>query len=81
MRASRDRFPLRILHPLPAAALTGALFAAAHLYSLAGFLAVCWSGFLWSLAYEKSRSLIPGMLSHAIANALAFSAMILEYRL
>jgi len=64
----------------PAALLTGLIFGAAHFYSLSGFLSVAWSGFIWSLAYDRSRSLIPGMISHSIGNMLAFGSMLLLYR-
>ena len=70
----------RWLPATPAALATGVLFGAAHLYSLQGFLVVAWSGFLWSLAYEKSRSLLPGIFSHSLGNVLAFGGMILVYR-
>ena len=70
----------RKLPTLPAAILTGLIFGAAHFYSLSGFLQVAWSGFLWSLAYEKSRSLLPGMISHSLCNILAFGGTILMYR-
>jgi membrane protease YdiL (CAAX protease family) len=71
----------RRVRPIPAALLTGVIFGAVHFYSLSGFLSVAWSGLLWSLAYEKSRSLVPGMISHSIGNVLAFGGMVLLYRL
>jgi membrane protease YdiL (CAAX protease family) len=70
----------RWLSPVPAALATGLIFGAAHLYSLQGFLVVAWSGFLWSLAYEKTRSLLPGIFSHSLGNVLAFGGMVLVYR-
>jgi membrane protease YdiL (CAAX protease family) len=70
----------RWLPAVPAALATGILFSVPHLYSLQGFLAVAWSGFIWSLAYEKSRSLLPGMFSHSFGNVLAFGGMLLIYR-
>jgi membrane protease YdiL (CAAX protease family) len=71
----------RRLSPLAAATVSSALFGVVHGYSLVGFLIICWSGFLWSLAYERSRSLLPGMLCHALSNALATISPILVYRL
>lgn len=62
---------LRTVTGAPLAAVaSGCLFAAAHGYGLAGFLSVFLSGILWALAYERSRSLLPGIVAHA-ANNLA----------
>jgi membrane protease YdiL (CAAX protease family) len=55
---------------LPAALISTSLFALAHGYSLIGFLSVFWSGFLWAWAYERTGSLIPGMVAHATNNLL-----------
>ncbi|HEU5191442.1 MAG TPA: type II CAAX endopeptidase family protein [Methylomirabilota bacterium] len=60
---------LRTRTGAPLAALaSGCLFAAAHGYGLAGFASVFMSGILWALAYEKSRSLLPGIVAHAVNN-------------
>jgi membrane protease YdiL (CAAX protease family) len=60
---------LRTVTGAPLAAVaSGCLFAAAHGYGLAGFLSVFLSGILWALAYERSRSLLPGILAHAANN-------------
>ena len=60
---------LRTRTNVPIAALaSGCLFAAAHGYGLAGFASVFVSGILWALAYEKSRSLVPGIVAHAVNN-------------
>jgi membrane protease YdiL (CAAX protease family) len=55
---------------LPAALISCSLFALAHGYSLIGFLSVFWSGFLWAWIYERTGSLIPGMVAHAMNNLL-----------
>ena len=55
---------------LPAALISTSLFALAHGYSLIGFLSVFWSGFLWAWIYERTGSLIPGMVAHAMNNLL-----------
>jgi len=55
---------------LPAALISTNLFALAHGYSLIGFLSVFWSGFLWAWIYERTGSLIPGMVAHATNNLL-----------
>lgn len=55
---------------LPAAIISTSIFALAHGYSLIGFISVFWSGFLWAWIYERTGSLIPGMVAHAINNLL-----------
>jgi hypothetical protein len=55
---------------LAAALISTSLFALAHGYSLLGFLSVFWSGFLWAWIYERTGSLIPGMVAHATNNLL-----------
>lgn len=59
------------LSVLPAALLSAALFALAHGYAAAGSLSVLMSGMLWALAYEKTRSLLPGILAHAANNLMS----------
>jgi membrane protease YdiL (CAAX protease family) len=54
----------------PAALTSAALFALAHGYGLIGFLSVFWSGIIWAWAYERTGSLWPGMIGHAINNLL-----------
>lgn len=53
-----------------AAMLSAALFAIAHGYGLIGFLSVFWSGVIWAWAYERTGSLWPGMIGHAVNNLL-----------
>ena len=55
----------------PAAALSAAVFAVAHGYGVLGFAAVFWSGILWALAYERTRSLWPCIVAHAAGNLAA----------
>ena len=45
-----------------------------------GFAAVTWSGMVWALGYERTRSLLPGMLAHAGSNLLATSSFLLLLR-
>lgn len=54
----------------PAAIVSTSIFALAHGYSLIGFISVFWSGFLWAWIYERTGSLIPGMVAHAMNNLL-----------
>ncbi len=52
----------------PAAGVSAAFFALVHGYGVIGFASVFWSGILWALAYERTRSLLPAVLGHAINN-------------
>jgi CAAX protease family protein len=73
---------LRTVTGAPLAAVaSGCLFAAAHGYGLAGFASVFVSGILWALAYERSRSLLPGMVAHAVNNLSVTLAYIVLLRL
>ncbi|MGH7230150.1 MAG: lysostaphin resistance A-like protein [Nitrospiraceae bacterium] len=58
------------------AVLSATIFASAHGYGLLGFASVLWSGILWAWMYEKTGSLLPGMLAHALNNFLVCVAMI-----
>ena len=60
----------RRLSPMPAAMISACIFAAAHGYGLIGFISVFWSGLLWAWLYERTGSLIPGMIAHATNNLL-----------
>lgn len=72
---------LRLRLPLwLAALLSAALFGVAHGYGLQGFAAVTWSGMIWALGYERSRSLLPGMLAHAASNLMATGSFLLLLR-
>jgi hypothetical protein len=66
---------VRLRWPVAAVA-SGLIFAAAHGYGLAGFGSVLVSGLLWCWAYERTGSLLPGMIAHA-ANNLAVSVTLL----
>jgi membrane protease YdiL (CAAX protease family) len=68
------------LPPWPAALLSAALFGVAHGYGLQGFAAVTWSGMVWALGYERTRSLLPGILAHAASNLLATTGFLLLLR-
>lgn len=65
----------RRLSFVPAALLSASVFALAHGYGLIGFVSVLWSGFLWAWIYEKTGSLIPGMIAHAMNNLLVSLAV------
>ena len=55
---------------LPAALISAIIFGLAHGYGFLGLISVCWSGVLWAWIYEKTGSLAPGILAHAINNLL-----------
>ena len=58
---------------------SAAIFAIAHGYGL-GFVAVTWSGMVWALGYERTRSLLPGMLAHAGGDLLATASFLVLLR-
>ncbi len=66
----------------PFFSITGSafLFALAHGYGLLAFLAVFWSGCLWAWSYERTGSLIPGMLAHAVNNGLVVCSILAFFR-
>ena len=53
----------------PAVVMSAAIFALAHGYGAAGFASVFLSGALWAWSYERTRSLLPGMIAHMANNA------------
>ncbi len=66
--------------PVTAALISASLFSALHLYSLPGFLSVLWSGLVLTYAFERYRSLLPGIAAHGLNNAIALSIVLLFYR-
>jgi len=65
----------RRLSFMPAALISAGIFALAHGYGVIGFVSVLWSGLLWAWIYEKTGSLIPGMVAHALNNLLVCLAV------
>jgi membrane protease YdiL (CAAX protease family) len=61
---------------MPAACISAGIFALAHGYGLIGFLSVFWSGLLWAWIYERTGSLLPGMIAHAVNNLLVCLSVI-----
>jgi membrane protease YdiL (CAAX protease family) len=49
---------------------SGLIFAFAHGYGALGFVDVLWSGVLWAWAFERTGSVLPGMMAHALTNLL-----------
>jgi membrane protease YdiL (CAAX protease family) len=62
-----------------AALLSAVLFALLFFTSLPSFLGVVCMGYLWSLSYEYTRSLIPGLICHIFWNATNL-AVLASYR-
>lgn len=62
------------------ALMSAVLFSAIHFYSLPGFLMTFWSGFVWAIAFEWTRSLLPGIVAHAIYNLFFVAGILLIYR-
>ncbi len=60
---------------LPAALISAGIFGLAHGYGPVGLISVCWSGVLWAWIYEKTGSLAPGILAHALNNLLVCLAV------
>jgi CAAX protease family protein len=63
------------------ALISTAVFAAAHGYGALGFASVFWTGLLWAWAYEKTGSLLPGIVAHSINNLAVCLADIVFLRL
>ena len=68
------------LGPMAAALTTAGFFAGLHFYSLPGFLMTAWSGLVWALAFERLRSVVPGIAAHAVYNLLYVAELLLLYR-
>ena len=65
---------------LAAALASATMFAVAHGYGWVGLFSVLWSGVLWAWSYDRTRSLVPGMLAHAAVNLLASLSLLLLLR-
>ena len=61
-----------------AAVMSALIFSGAHGYDLTGFFQVTFSGLVYALTYEYTRSLAPCVLAHAIHN-LSVTAYALPY--
>jgi membrane protease YdiL (CAAX protease family) len=66
--------------PQSAALMSAMLFAMPHEYSLSGFLSVAWTGYVFALAFERCRSLLPGMICHALWNGMVIGSSFVLYR-
>lgn len=59
------------------ALISAAIFASAHGYGAVGWMATFCSGAIWAWLYERTRSLVPGMLVHGLSNLLASYGVLL----
>lgn len=60
----------RTFRPGFAAFGSATLFAVAHGYGAAGFVDVLFSGWLWAWSFEKTGSVLPGVVAHAVTNLI-----------
>lgn len=63
------------------ATASATIFSVLHGYGLLGFASVLWSGVLWAWAYEKTGSLLPGMVAHAVNNGLVVVGILVLLRM
>ncbi len=63
-----------------AAITASAVFAVSHAYSLSGLLSVFWGGLVFSLAVEKTRTLLPVIIAHCLGNAVFIGFTLSVYR-
>ena len=65
----------------PAVGLSAGIFALVHGYGAVGFTSVLWSGIVWAVAYERTRSLLPAILGHMFNNLLVTTEFLWLLRL
>ena len=70
----------RHYRPWQAALLSAAVFGASHLHSLPDLVSLTWGGFVYAIAFERCKSLVPGILCSAWAAAFSIAATVLLYR-
>ena len=71
----------RAMRPSFAAVLSAIAFSVPHIYSLPGLLVIFWTGLVLAYTYEKTRSLLPCILVHAMHNGIICFAMATGYTL
>jgi len=64
----------------PSIIISAALFSALHGYGVLGAITIFWSGILWAWAFEKTGSLWPGIIAHALNNLLVCLSVLLLVR-
>jgi len=65
---------------IASALISSAVFAVAHGYGVLGFASVLWSGVLWAWVYERSGSVLPGILAHMLNNTAVCLSILLFLR-
>jgi membrane protease YdiL (CAAX protease family) len=75
-------FPsLRGVHgPFHAALLSGLLFAAVQFVALPAMLALGWSGLVYALSVERTRSLVPALVVNVLGSSFAIAHDVALYR-
>jgi membrane protease YdiL (CAAX protease family) len=66
--------------PWQAAILSAAVFGAAHLSSMPELVSLTWTGLVFAVAFERCRSLVPGMVCAAWAGVFSIAATVWLYR-
>lgn len=69
------------LGPVLAAVISSAIFAAVHGYSFAGFVFVFLYGLMFTAIYQRSGSLLPGMIAHGLLNLILTTGLVAWYSL
>lgn len=69
------------LGPVLAAVISSAIFAAVHGYSFAGLVFVFLFGLIFAAIYQRSGSLLPGMIAHGLLNLILTSGLVGWYSL
>ena len=64
----------------PAALLSAGCFAAVHGYGTLGLASVFWSGILWAVAYERTRSLWPAIRAPGVNNLMVTAEFVWLFR-
>jgi len=63
------------------AGFSATIFSVLHGYGLLGFASVLWSGVLWAWTYERTGSLLPGIVAHAVNNFLVVAGILVLLRM
>jgi len=66
--------------PWLSAVVSAAIFTLLHVYSPIGMLMLFTSAVASALFYERTRSLLPCIIAHAVNNLLVVSTSLLVYR-
>lgn len=69
------------LGPVLGSVISSAIFAAVHGYSFAGFVFVFLFGLIFAAIYQRSGSLLPGMIAHGLLNLVLTAGLVGWYSL